>query len=150
MDRGTCSRAAACPSSRGWHVKPSMTRPVAVPHVPTHSPGHPIHLTTHENVKYKSGLFDPGEFYTFDPQNPTSPIQKAFFLRFCLFLFTTVFATLSNSVRDPLSYLMGEPVNDWCVGVTEKADPRTVKLVKSDRTGLAALVILLEVSSTRR
>lgn len=57
--------------------------------------------------KWFLGLVDPGEFSILVPQNPQKPIQKWFFLRFCLYLLSTVFASLLKRDRDPLSYHMG-------------------------------------------
>lgn len=52
-------------------------------------------------------IVDPGEFSILVPQNPEFPIVNWLFLRFCLYLLSTVVAPLLNRVPDPLSYLMG-------------------------------------------
>jgi len=60
--------------------------------------------------------FDPGEFRVSSPRNPTLPIQKAFFLRFCRLFVTTESATLSDRVQNLFAYYMKGWVSRTCTG----------------------------------
>ena len=97
----------------------SLVHTLTQPPAPSQGPHTGSH--THTRQDYSFGHVDPGEFRFLIPRKTTFLIQKALFLRFCLFFVTTVSATLSETVTDPLSYLMGEPVERLVMGLRESS-----------------------------
>jgi hypothetical protein len=116
MDRGTFSLPGPLPVPARARGSTGRTSPQVgcVPHASPKSPkqlwgGGWDELCTFDG-------FDPGEFRVLSPQNPTLPIQKAFFLRFCRLFVTTGSATLSDRVQNLFAYYMKGWVSRTCTG----------------------------------